>query len=196
MRNILVVLLIMLPGAAAAHEDRILPIKPDGTLAGLPDQYGPVKVQVERSSSDARKVQSVVLASPRFRVSLNQCVIDRLNNVNRVEASGSWYHEHRTLPPYVSLTFYSGRYDPSGVNNQYYSVTYSLVDGRILMGEHAWDPLLGAWRAKVANPADNARTGGNSACSLTIRSSRTCFVTPAPWQVKLAMVPAPLRKSA
>ena len=32
--------------------------------------------------------------------------------------------------------------------------------------------------------------------TLTFRSSRTCFVTPAPWQVKLATVPATLRKSA
>ena len=31
---------------------------------------------------------------------------------------------------------------------------------------------------------------------LTVRSSRTCFVTPNPWQKKLAMALAPLRKSA
>ena len=45
-------------------------------------------------------------------------------------------------------------------------------------------------------------TGGSTSigisgtCRLTIRSSRTCFVTPATWQIKLAMLPAPLRKSA
>ena len=35
-----------------------------------------------------------------------------------------------------------------------------------------------------------------TASGLTIRSSRTCFVTPTTWQEKLAMLLAPLRKSA
>ena len=45
-------------------------------------------------------------------------------------------------------------------------------------------------------------TGGSTSigisgtCRLTIRSSRTCFVPPKPWQKELAMALAPLRKSA
>jgi len=52
------------------------------------------------------------------------------------------------------LTFYSGKYDPQSPVNEYYSVTFSLLDGHILMGQRAWDPVVGAWRAQVIDPAD------------------------------------------
>lgn len=147
-------LLLMSPGLVLAHEERILRIGADGTLTDVPDRYGPVKVRIQRSSSDPRKTQQVVLSSPHFRVSLNPCLIDKLQDITRIEAQGSWYHEEAIMPPYVSITFYLGRYDARGTNNQYYTIVYSLVDGRILMGRRAWNPLIGAPRGQVINPAD------------------------------------------
>lgn len=154
MKVVAIVLLGFLPGMAFAHQDRILPIKPDGTLADLPAEYGPVRIDIVRSKDDASEVQQVVLSSPKFRVALNKCVIDLLGNVTHIAASGSWYHEPDRLPPYVSLDFYSGPYDASSHDNQYSSVTYSLVDGRILMGRRMWKPLIGGTRGRIIDPAD------------------------------------------
>ena len=153
-RRFAIVLLGFLPGMAFAHQDRILSIRPDGTLTDLPDEYGPVRINIVRSKDDASAVQHVVLSSPKFRVSLNKCVIELLGDIKHVEASGSWYHEPGRLPPYVSMTFYSGPYDPKGDKNQYSSVTYSLLDGRILMGQRMWVPLIGGPRGRIINPAD------------------------------------------
>ena len=153
-RLVAILLLGFSPGMAFAHPDRILPIKPDGTLADLPAEYGPVRISIVRSKDNASKVQQVVLSSPKFRVTLNKCVIDLLGDVTHVEASGSWYHERGILPPYVSLDFYSGPYNPRSHDNQYSSVTYSLVDGRILMGTRMWKPLIGGTRGRIINPAD------------------------------------------
>lgn len=147
-------LLLMSPGLVLAHEDRILHIGSDGSLTDIPDRYGPVRVLVQRSSNDPRKTQQVVLSSPHFRVSLNPCLIDKLQDITHIEAQGSWYHEETVMPPYVSITFYVGRYEARGTNNPSYTIVYSLVDGRILMGQRAWDPLIGAPRGKVINPAD------------------------------------------
>lgn len=147
-------LLLMSPGLVLAHEDRILRIGADGSLMDIPERYGPVKVLVQRSSNDPRKTQKVVLSSPHFRVALNPCLIDKLQDITRIEAQGSWHHEETVMPPYVSITFYVGRYEARGTNNQSYTIVHSLLDGRILMGQRTWDPLIGAPRGKVINPAD------------------------------------------
>ena len=132
-----IVVLWFLAGAVSAHEDRILPINADGTLGDLPATYGPVGVNISRAAGNPTTLTGVSLKSPRFNVSLNQCVLAKLRGVTHIQASGSWYHTRGSLPPYVSLTFYSGQYDPGRPTNEYYSVTFSLIDGHILMGGRA-----------------------------------------------------------
>lgn len=154
MKVLLFMVLSFLPMTARAHQDRILPISADGTLTDLPAEYGPVRLHIERSARDTREVRKIVLSSPKFRTSLNPCLIDLLGDIAHVEADGSWYHDTDTLPAYVSLTFYSRPYEPKGTDNQSYSVTYSLADGRLLMGGRTWNPLIGAQRGRVIQPAD------------------------------------------
>jgi hypothetical protein len=150
-----VLVLMMLPSLTFAHQDRILPIRADGTLGGLPSAYGLVRVHIERTAGNPRQIRSVVLTSKKFRISLKPCVIEKLKDVVHIEANGSWYHTRGTLPPYVSLSFYSSQYDPKSATNAYYSITYSLLDGHILMGQRAWHSPLGHWRAQTIDPADN-----------------------------------------
>ncbi|GAB3374456.1 hypothetical protein GCM10027431_27020 [Lysobacter rhizosphaerae] len=147
-------MLWFLAGVALAHQDRILPIKADGTLGDLPAKYGPVRVTISRAVGNPTTLTRVSLESPRFNVSLNQCILAKLRGVTELQASGSWYHTRGSLPAYVSLTFDSGKYDPRRATNEYYSVTFSLIDGHILMGERAWDPLIGDWRGQYIDPAD------------------------------------------
>jgi|SRR5690554_2686291 hypothetical protein len=146
--------LSVLPSTALAHKDRVLPIQSDGTLAAIPSHYGPVKVEIKRSKDDAKEVTGVVVSSPRFRTSLNQCVIRKLDNVIQVSASGSWYHNLNDQPPYFTLSFYSSRNDPRGENNEYYSVTFSLLDGQVLSGFRSRVNIFGDWRGRYIYPAD------------------------------------------
>ena len=154
MKALLLMMLSLLPVTAWAHQDRILPISADGTLNDLPAEYGPIRIHIERSASDTREIRKIILSSPKFRTALNQCLIDLLGDIAHVEADGSWYHHTDNLPPYVSLTFYAHPYEPKGTRNQSYSVTYSLVDGRILMGGRTWHTLIGSPRGRVIQPAD------------------------------------------
>jgi hypothetical protein len=142
----------LIASVASAHKDRILPIGADGTLGVIPAAYGPVRVRVSRAAPSA--ITQVVVTSPRFNITLNQCILSKLRGVTHIQASGSWYHTRGSSPPYASLTFYSGKYDPRSPTGEYYSVTFSLLDGHILMGQRAWDPLIGTWRARVIDPAD------------------------------------------
>jgi hypothetical protein len=148
----LVLLLCFLPVVAFAHEERILPIKPDGTVTGLPQRFGAVRVQISRSRLQPKSISGVAVTSSRFNIRLNSCVTDKLQGVVSVEASGSWYHDLKRMPPYLSLTFYTK--PESTQPPEFYSVTISLVDGHILMGQRTWDPWWGSWRGKVIEPAD------------------------------------------
>jgi hypothetical protein len=139
---------------ASAHEDRILPIRSDGTIGDLPATFGQVRVDIARSGRDSR-VTSVQLSSPRFRVRLNPCVLRKLDHVVHVQASGSWYHNDlQRHPPYISLTFYTGQYDQHRFDNDSYAVTFSLIDGRLLSGMRTWDPWWGNWRGQYISPAN------------------------------------------
>ncbi|MCS3744952.1 hypothetical protein FHY18_000482 [Xanthomonas arboricola] len=147
-------LLFLVAAAASAHQDRIFRIGEDGTLGAVPATYGPVKVHINRAKGNPGTLTRVAISSPHFNVVLNQCILGKLRDVTKVEASGSWYHTRVNLPAYVSLTFYSGKYDLRSYSNSYYSVTFSLLDGHILSGQRAWDPLVGSWRAQIIDPAD------------------------------------------
>ena len=141
--------LCVLSSVALAHEDMPLPIGRGGTLGNLPPKFGPVKVLVGYSSSDPQTVRSVTLTSPRFGTKLNSCVLAKLGPIVHVVASGSWYHNLSHLPPYVSVVFFtSDGYNPSRFDNNYYSITFSLTDGHILLAEkvshHWWSSMHGA----------------------------------------------------
>jgi hypothetical protein len=139
--------------SASAHEDRILPILSDGTISDLPATFGRVKVSISRASS-SQKIEGVQLSGLRFKTRLNPCLLKRVASASHIEASGSWYHDLRRSPPYVSLNFYMGEYDFRRYNNEYYSVTFSLIDGHILSGLRTWDPWWGKWRGQYIKPAD------------------------------------------
>jgi len=155
MRKIAAALILwLMTGAVSAHKDRILPIASDGTLGVVPAAYGPVKVHVSRAPDNPATLTRVAVTSPRFNIVLNECIVSNLKHVTHIQASGSWYHTRGDTSPYATLTFFSGSYDPRRPTNSYYSVTFSLLDGRILMGQRAWDPLIGSWRAQYIDPAD------------------------------------------
>ncbi len=94
---------MLLPCAAAAHEDRVFLIAADGTLRGTPDPWGVVSLDLRVDESKA--ITSVVLSAPHFKTRLDDCLIDLMKSsaLTEVSASGSWYHDRSVLPPYVAL---------------------------------------------------------------------------------------------
>jgi len=154
-RTLVLLTLSVLASPVVAHEDRVLPIREDGTLDGLPARYGTVKVEIVRTEKSQDSIEKVVISSPRFRTTLNQCVLRKLKNVAHVDASGSWYHANSDLPPYVTLTFYSNLGNAMGNNSEYYAVTYSLLDGKILSGMRSKVTIFGQWGGRYIYPADS-----------------------------------------
>jgi hypothetical protein len=139
------------------HEDTVFKIAPDGSVQGLPKPWAPAKLKLKFSNSTHQPVQSAELSFSRLTVRLKPCFLKKLNSrsLDHVLVSGSWYHDTRTFPPYISLTFYTAAFDPGRFENDSYSITFSLIDGHVLNGTQMWKPWWGgSFRGKVLSPKE------------------------------------------
>lgn len=127
---------------AAAHEDRIFSVSADGQVVGIAEPWGPVTVTVQYSRPGT--VSSVLVEGRRFRRHLAPCMLEHLTQVIRVEAPGSWWHHDRSeMPAYLSLVFVQREPSAPELQGEFDSVTLSLEDGTVLMGQRTYDPWWG-----------------------------------------------------
>jgi hypothetical protein len=155
MKHLVIVAFFFACQPALAHEDRSLGIDSSGKITGLPQQYGTTRVEILYSNS--RDVTKVRLSGKNFDVKLNRCVLDRLTNVIKVRASGSWYHELAHTPPYVTLDFLQELPAEDHFPGEGIRITFSLIDGKILLGDHRYDPWWGSPRGGLIRHADSCK---------------------------------------
>jgi hypothetical protein len=146
MSKLFAFVLVLLSFSAQANEDLYFKIGQSGRISDIPSPWGPVQVSVQYVGQG--RVSSVQLKGSHFNVRLSPCVLHHLDHVTRVEASGSWWHDRRVMPPYMSLHFVqapppSPRMPPLEVD-----ITFSLWSGHILMAQRWRDPWWGAPRAE------------------------------------------------
>ena len=86
---------------AHAHQDTLFPISPDGTLLQVPDQYGPIVLEI--GSDGDPPVVGLRIGSRQ--IDLPPCIaaLFSLPAGEAPRATGSWYHSRSTLPPYLNL---------------------------------------------------------------------------------------------
>ena len=120
---------------AFAHKDRIFPIDEDGKLADFPAQFGPASLKVSFSvpKSDL-PIAAVVLGLGRKRIDLPACITRLLKStsISQVMASGSWYHEERRLPYYLSFTFFDPGYSISKWANPGLKLLFNMRTGELI----------------------------------------------------------------
>src|SRR6185312_11112122 len=127
---------LLLAGPALSHEDRILPIRADGTIANIPAKFGPAKLQVSFSgpaSGDA-PISAIVLSLGSHQTRLPLCVTGLLlsQNMRQVRATGSWYHNGAVLPYYLDVTFFDPGQDPTDWSASGYSLLFNLRNAKLL----------------------------------------------------------------
>ena len=127
--------ILLLPALSSAHRDTLIPIEKDGTLARLPKQYQPAKLDIrfERGDGDKR-VSFVRLTLGAKEVSLPMCVVYLLNSeeLSQIRAKGSWYHERGVLPPYLDVEFYDSGYETEKSANPGYSLLFNLETAQLI----------------------------------------------------------------
>ena len=131
--------LLLFSSACFAHQDRIIDIKSDGTLSSIPPTYGPAALRVtfSQGKNGEPPVSSVDLILGAQKISLPICVTGLLHTarLQHVKASASWYHEEKSLPYYLSVTFFDPGYRPKSGFNSGYSLLFNLRTARLMQME-------------------------------------------------------------
>ena len=105
---------VLFADTCSAHQDRVISIERDGTLAGIPAEFGPGKLEVTFATSPQgeKRIGTLVLQLGKNRTEIPRCVTDLINTQRRsdIRAAASWYHaELKELPYYLVVTFYDSR---------------------------------------------------------------------------------------
>ena len=139
MRILIAALLIFTSSACFAHEDRIVTINADGSLAGIPAEYGPATLRVNFSQQGAggASIESIDLTLGENQVHLPTCVNGLINTreMSQIRASASWYHDEAILPYYLHFDFFDPGYNDSRWANSGYTLLFNLRNGRLIRME-------------------------------------------------------------
>ena len=117
-------------------------VKADGSLEGLPSEYGPANLHVEfaiEKPSGVPIASSITLNLGKNRVSFPGCLTGllQIRSMSQIGASASWYHDEGLLPNYLKVYFFDPGYDESRwpPDQGYYSVLFNLRTGKLMKME-------------------------------------------------------------
>jgi len=118
-------------GTAYAHQDRILTIRPDGSVPEIPASFGPVSLRI---SDLGAPVPMVKFSSGIHHNNLPSCVtrLIQTQQLSDVFVTGSWYHEESRLPYYVNVQFYDPGYVPGRSYNSSFNILFNLRTTQVI----------------------------------------------------------------
>lgn len=124
-------LLMLVTGVASAHQDQIVTIQPDGSLLGIPKEFGPVFLRV--TGLDAAE-PIVEFISGGHRNLLPACLTENIKtrSSKEISTSASWYHRKSILPYYVNVEFYDPGYDNRRAYNSSFNILFNLQTSTII----------------------------------------------------------------
>jgi hypothetical protein len=127
-----IIIVFVLPiGICFAHRDSLVSINENGSLEGIPEEFGPASLHVEFSSQkkDSSPVISITLNLGKNSINLPRCLTSmlRTKSLSHIRASASWYHnETISLPYYLTLLFC----DPD--NKKDYELDFNLHNAKLM----------------------------------------------------------------
>ena len=117
-------------------------VNADGSLEGLPSEYGPAYLHVEFALEERSALpiaSSITLNLGRNRVSFPGCLTGllQIRSMSQIRASASWYHDEWLLPYYLKFYFVDPGYDESRwpPDQGYYSLLFNLRTGKLMQME-------------------------------------------------------------
>jgi len=133
-RGAILACLCLWPSMALAHQDMFFRIADDGELVGFPAEYGPAYIRLRFGAPDAasQTLESAVVVLGKQSVALPTC-IRKLFSVpqgEQISAHGSWYHDLKLLPPYLTFNLPQNSETPEYFNG--HSVTFDMQTARLL----------------------------------------------------------------
>jgi hypothetical protein len=161
-RHIITLVLLAASCIASGHQDSILSISPDGTVAGLPPSFGSVTISIRGLESGK---PSIEFSAGGNLTTIQPCAahLVRSRSLSQVDISGSWYHEEDSLPYYVQVRFRDNP-TPDHVPDSGYAFLFNLRNAQLiyvkrLLQDGSWyrqidiDPRCKAARTMRSNTA-------------------------------------------
>lgn len=126
-----ILLLVLMPSAASAHQDRILSLRADGVIPELPTLYGATRLHVAHSHSDLSGLRFV---SSGHETNLPSCLLRLVSGstATNLFLVGSWYHDESLLPHYISVEFLETDSVPQLSEKPGVKFLFSLRDAKLL----------------------------------------------------------------
>ena len=114
-----------------AHQDAILTLLPNGVISGLPAQFAVPRLNIDGLGTRNPRVALVV----GNRVStILPCATRVLKSLSMedVQVSGSWYHDEKSLPYYISVKFLDPWRSPDPAERSSYDFLFNLRTGELM----------------------------------------------------------------
>jgi hypothetical protein len=142
-----------------AHEDAVLAVMPNGTISGVPSQFGTLRLNIDgfgtRDLRIAFAVGDRVTTIPPCATALIKS-----RSMGDVQVSGSWYHDESMLPYYLNVRFLDPWQSPDPAERSSYAFIFNLRTTE-LVGADRW-----IWK-------------GNSVSTVPMAFPRGCKVSTA-----------------
>jgi hypothetical protein len=93
-----------------AHQDRILSIAADGSIPQLPPEYAATRLTIAFPSNKINRASPTVsFATAKGATTLPLCATQLIESrsIKSAVVLGSWYHDLKSMPPYIYLKFLS-----------------------------------------------------------------------------------------
>lgn len=119
MRKTLLLLFLLGFGTnVVAHQDKIIHVSKRGDLTGLPEEYLPANIDLDK----------MVISIEKNVFTLPICVSKYFKDHNdyKLLVTSSWYHQRSTLPPYINF-----RIIPEGKDFEY-SLLFGLGNLKVI----------------------------------------------------------------
>ncbi len=127
---------LLLAETCFAHKDYIIAVNEDGTLEGIPSEYGPAAMHVEFApqNSGSAPITSITLDLGKNRVRIPICVTGllRTQRMGEIKATASWYHDETLIPYYLNIDFFDPGYNKLRWPNPGYSLLFDLHTGKLM----------------------------------------------------------------
>jgi hypothetical protein len=132
-------ILILVPAHSTAHEDTPLSVSEDGTIVGVPDEFGKIRINTRFSKN---RLTSLQLQIGMHVAALPDCLLRRVRSARADDLyiSGSWHNDVDRLqvPPYLNILMFDSPHSRApGEITPYYSVIFNLNNAQLLeAGRH------------------------------------------------------------
>jgi hypothetical protein len=126
-------LLLATSGICLAHRDRVLPIRKDGRIAGLPAAYSPARLDIHFTTGmhGEKRIDAFRIRIGAHETSLPACVTGLLatRDPGHVQALGSTLHDPGFTTLY--LNFYGPDFNRKTIFNNYVTLAFNLRSAKL-----------------------------------------------------------------